>query len=350
MSLINPVPNIHNQNSLPNLMRQVLLACVPGILVLWYFFGWGVFYQIILASLTAVISEALFLKLRGRDWRPAINDSSALVTAFLLAIAIPPLSPWWLIVIGTSFSIIFVKQLYGGLGFNPFNPAMAGYVLLLISFPVLMSSWAPSIDMWGQQLGLLDTGSVIFAGMTQVGVSYTELINGFDGYSTATPLDDMKNQIRLELMPSEILAQPAHQLMTTGWMWANLAFLLGGLYMMWKKTIDWHLPAALLIGLAATALLFNLFAPEQYPSALFHLLSGGTMFAAFFIITDPVSASTTPKGRWIFGIGVGVLIWVIRTFGGYPDAIAFAILLMNMAVPTIDFYTRPRIYGEAKGS
>lgn len=346
MSLISPIPNIHSQQSLPALMRQVLFATVPGILVLWYFFGWGLLVQLILASIVAVIAEALVLKLRNKDWRIAISDSSALVTAFLLAIAIPPMLPWWVTVIGILFAIVFVKQLYGGLGSNPFNPAMAAYVLLLISFPVLMSSWSPSIDMWSQQLGLADTLSVIFMGKTSAGISYMELVNGYDGYSTATPLDHMKNQLRQMLMPSEILVQPEHQLMTPAWMWANLAFLAGGIYLIWKRIIDWHLPVAMLAGLAITALLFNLVAPDQYPSMLFHLLSGGTMFAAFFIVTDPVTASTTPRGRWIFGIGAGFLIWIIRTFGGYPDAIAFAVLLMNMAVPTIDFYTRPRVYGE----
>ncbi len=346
MSLINPVPNIHSEQSLSGLMQQVLLACIPGILVLWYFFGWGIVIQLIIASITAVISEAAVLSIRGKNWRRAISDSSALVTAFLLAISIPAFSPWWLTVLGVSFAIIFVKQLYGGLGSNPFNPAMAAYVLLLISFPILMSSWVPSFEVWQQQLNLWDSLHVILMGSTSAGVSYTELINGFDGYSTATPLDHMKNQLRLELMPDEIATQPEFKLMTTGWLWANLAFLLGGLYMIWRKTIDWHLPAALLLGLSSTALIFNLFAPEQYPSMVFHLLSGGTMFAAFFIVTDPVSASTTPKGRWIFGIGVGILMWVIRTFGSYPDAIAFAILLMNMAAPTIDFYTRPKAYGE----
>ena len=346
MSLVSPVPNIHNKQTLSGLMQQVLIACIPGVLVLWYFFGWGILIQLLIASFAAVTSEALVLKLRGKNWQRAIKDSSALVTAFLLAISLPALAPWWLTVLGVSFAIIFVKQLYGGLGNNPFNPAMAAYVLLLISFPILMSSWVPSFEMWGQQLSLWDSLNVIFIGSTSAGISYTELINGFDGYSTATPLDYMKNQLRLELMPSEIAHQAEFKLMTAGWMWANLAFLLGGLYMMWRKTIDWHLPAALLLGLSGTALIFNLFAPEQYPSMLFHLLSGGTMFAAFFIVTDPVSASTTPTGRWIFGIGVGILMWVIRTYGSYPDAIAFAILLMNMAAPTIDFYTRPKAYGE----
>lgn len=348
MSLLNPVPNIHNNQSLTSLMRRVLIATIPGILVLWHYFGWGILIQLLIACAGAVVSEAVVLKIRGKDWRQAINDTSALVTAFLFAIAIPPLVPWWLTFIGICFAIIFVKQLYGGLGYNPFNPAMAAYVLLLVSFPVLMSSWTPTLEMWGQSLSLADTFGIIFAGSTQSGISYTELLNGFDGYSTATPLDNMKNQLRLELMPSEVLATSEHQLMSKGWFVANIAFLVGGIYLMWRKVIDWHLPVALLAGLGIMALVFNLAAPGEYPSMLFHLVSGGTMFAAFFIVTDPVTASTTPKGRWIFGIGVGVLIWIIRTYGGYPDAIAFAILLMNMAVPTIDFYTRPTVYGESR--
>ena len=341
-------PNMHNaQSQMRQMMLQVLLASLPGIFALFYFFGWGVLINIVIASITAIATEALILKIRQRDWRQALSDNSALVTAFLLAIAIPPLVPWWITVTGVFFAITFAKHLYGGLGYNPFNPAMVGYVLLIISFPVQMTSWSPASPLWENPLSFIDTIAIIFTGLTQSGISLELLINGFDGYSTATPLGALKIALTEGYMTSEILTRPLFSwLAGVGWQWVNIGFLLGGLYLVYKKVIAWQLSIAFLTGLAACAILFSLFAGDSYPSPLIHLFSGGTMLAAFFIVTDPVTASTTVKGRWIFGIGVGIITWIIRTYGGYPDAIAFSVLLMNMAAPTIDYYTRPVAYGE----
>jgi len=342
-------PNIHGANQMQKMMRQVLVASIPGIFALYYFFGWGVLFNISIAALTAVATESLILKLRARNWRRELADSSALVTALLIGIALPPLVPWWITVIGVFFAIAFAKHLYGGLGFNPFNPAMTGYVLLLISFPLQMTSWSPASSLWQNSLGFGETFSLIFNGKTSSGVSLEMLINGFDGFSTATPLDTMKIALNEGYMTAEVFAQPLYSTFAgVGWQWVNLGFLLGGLYLASQRVIAWQLSVAFLSGLTTMALLFSVFAGDSYPSALFHLLSGGTMLAAFFIVTDPVTASTTVKGRWIFGIGVGVITWIIRSWGGYPDAIAFAVLLMNMAAPTIDYYTRPKAYGEVQ--
>jgi len=341
-------PIVHSDLHLRKMMRQVLIASIPGIISLCYFFGWGVLLNITIAAITAVVTEILMLKLRNRNWQQDIMDSSALVTALLLGLALPPLVPWWITVIGTSFAIIFAKHLYGGLGFNPFNPAMAGYVLLLISFPLQMTSWAPASPLWDNSLSLMDTFLLIINGHTVSGASLEQLINGFDGYTTATPLDTMKIKLNEGFMTSEVLQNPLYSwLAGVGWQWVNISFLLGGLYLVWNKCIAWQLSVAFLLGLAGMSIIFSLFAGDAYPSPLFHLFSGGTMLAAFFIVTDPVSATTTPKGRWIAGIGIGALVWIIRTWGGYPDAIAFAVLLINMATPTIEHYTRPLAYGEA---
>jgi len=336
------------------MMLQVLLASLPGMFALFYFFGWGVLINLLIASFTALATEALILKVRNKDWRRELKDSSALVTALLLALALPPLAPWWITVLAVFFAIAFAKQLYGGLGYNPFNPAMTGYVLVLISFPVQMTSWSPASPLWESSLSLLDTLGLIFNGQTSSALTVEMLVNGFDGYSSATPLDNMKTQLSQGLMPSEILKTPLYSGFTSlgiagvGWFWVNIGFLLGGIYLIWKRCIAWQLSAAMLLGLGVIALLFNLVAGDSYAPPLLHLLSGGTMLAAFFIVTDPVTAATTVKGRWIFGIGVGLLTWIIRTWGGYPDAIAFAILLMNMAAPTIDHYTKPIVYGQNK--
>ena len=343
-------PNIHDNSHLRKMMLQVLIASIPGIITLCYFFGWGVLVNISIAAITALVTEAAILKLRNRNWRQDLADSSALVTALLLALALPPLVPWWITVIGVMFAIIFAKHLYGGLGYNPFNPAMTGYVLLLISFPVQMTSWSPASPLWENSISFVDTLALIFQGHTSSGTTLELLINGFDGYSSATPLGSMKMDLTAGYMTSEILTKPLFSwLAGVGWQWVNISFLLGGLYLIYKGCIAWQISAALLLGLALMALLFNLFAGDAYPSLLFHLFSGGTMLGAFFIATDPVTAATTIKGRWIYGIGIGVITWLIRTFGGYPDAIAFAVLLMNIAAPTIDHYTRPMAYGEHNG-
>ncbi len=344
-------PNMHNDSHLRKMMHQVLIASIPGIIALCYFFGWGVIINISIAAVTAVLTEIVMLKLRHRNWQQEISDSSALVTALLLALAVPPLVPWWITVIGITFAIIFAKHLYGGLGLNPFNPAMAGYVLLLISFPVQMTSWAPASPLWDHSISFMDTFQLIIGGKTSAGVSLIDLINGFDGYTTATPLDTMKHKLSEGYMTSEVLQTPLYSwLAGVGWQWVNIAFLLGGLFLIWKKCIYWQLSAAFLTGLAGMSLLFYLLAGDSYASPLFHLFSGGTMLAAFFIVTDPVTAATSIKGRWIFGIGIGVLVWIIRTWGGYPDAIAFSVLLMNMAAPTIDHYTRPLAFGETEST
>jgi Na+-translocating ferredoxin:NAD+ oxidoreductase subunit D len=346
MFLSSHAPNIHGNQRLRAMMRQVIYATIPGIAVIAYFFGPGVIINALLAMLTAVLCEALILKVRKRDWQSEIADSSALVTGILLGIALPPLVPFWVTIIGVSFAIIFAKHLFGGLGYNPFNPAMAGYVLLLISFPVQMTAWSPVSSLWAGELSFADSAGLIFLGQTSNGIALEQLLAGFDGFSSATPLDSMKNQLEQGLMSSEIIAQPLYNgIAGLGWMWVNLAFLAGGIYLAVRKILAWQLAVSMLLGLASFALIAELFSPSQHPGMIFHLLSGATMFGAFFIVTDPVSAATTPKGRWIFGFGVGALTWLIRTYGGYPDALAFAVLLMNMCAPMIDYYTKPISYG-----
>jgi len=315
-------PNIHADNHMRKMMQQVILASIPGLTALLYFFGWGVIINILIASITAVVTEAVVLKLRNRNWQRELKDSSALVTALLLGLALPPLVPWWITVIGVFFAISFAKHLYGGLGYNPFNPAMAGYVLLLVSFPLQMTSWSPASPLWENSIGFADSFALIFSGKTSSGISLEILLNGYDGYSSATPLDNMKNQLSQGLMTSEVLINPLYSgFAGVGWQWVNLGFLMGGLFLIYRGCIAWQLSVAMLVGLTAMAMLFSLIDSDSYSSPLFHLFSGGTMLGAFFIATDPVTAATTVKGRWVFGIGIGVITWIIRSWGGYPDAI-----------------------------
>jgi len=323
-------------------MTQLLLALVPALIALVFFFGPGVLVNITFAIVVALISEALMLKLRDRPLKPFLTDGSALVTAVLFAMAIPPLAPWWLTVVGIVFAIVFAKHLFGGLGYNPFNPAMVAYVLLLLSFPLEMTTWLPAAGIADNSLNLTDAFQLIFTG---------ELANGVnvDTLSGATPLDVMKTQIRLSELPSYIISQPVFGLFGgIGWEWINVWFAVGGLFLIYRGVISWHIPVAMISALLIISSITYLITPEAAASPLFHLLSGGTMIGAFFIATDPVTAATTVKGRIVFGAGVGLLTYIIRVWGGYPDGIAFAVLLMNMLAPLIDYYTQPKVYGTVK--
>ncbi|MDC9724964.1 MAG: electron transport complex subunit RsxD [Gammaproteobacteria bacterium] len=320
-------------------MLQLLLALVPAVIALVYFFGPSVLITMTLAVVVALLAEALMLTLRNRPLKPFLTDGSAVVTAVLLAIALPPLAPWWLTVVGVLFAIIFAKHLYGGLGYNPFNPAMVAYALLLISFPLEMTTWLPVTSLSEQPLDFAGAFQAIFNGQLVSGL-------GFDTISGATPLDSMKTQIGLAQHPSLISSQELFGIFAgKGWEWVNIWLALGGIFLIYRRVISWHIPVAMLVGLASISLITWLIAPEVTGSPLFHLLSGGTMLGAFFIATDPVTAATTIKGRIVFGAGVGLLTYIIRVWGGYPDGIAFAVLIMNMLVPLIDYYTQPKVYG-----
>jgi electron transport complex protein RnfD len=328
-------PHLPASGSVSRMMSFVLLALLPGSLCAAWLFGWGVLVNILLAGLAAITAETVMLMARKRPVLPVLQDGSALLTGVLLALALPPLAPWWIPVIGSLFAIVIAKQLYGGLGYNPFNPAMAGYVVLLISFPRELSLWPAT----GQVLGLQDTLLLVFSG------SLPDTLT-LDAITMATPLDAVKTRLGLSETLTEIRDSAVFgSFAGAGWEWLNLWFLLGGLWLLQQKIIKWQIPAGMLGGLFLTALLFYAWNPDIYPSPLFHLFSGAAMLGAFFIATDPVSASTTPRGRLYYGFGIGVLTYVIRTWGGYPDGVAFAVLLMNMAAPTIDYYTRPRVFG-----
>lgn len=344
-------PHQHSLAQTPALMRTVALACLPGIAAQLYFFGYTVLIQIMLAILTAWASEALMLKLRGKAILPRLKDHSALVTGLLLAIAIPAAAPWWVIVLGSAFAIIVVKQLYGGLGHNLFNPAMAAYVLLLISYPQQMTSWLPPTQLQHHVLSGADPVCLVFTDFSCQGFSVAQLKADVDGRTMATVLDTLRNDLSAGKTASESMQQPVFDgYAGLGWTWINLGFLLGGLFLLQRKVIQWRIPAAVLGSLVLCSGIAWLSDSDRFATPLFQLFSGGTMLAAFFIATDPVSASTTAKGRLIYGALIGVLVFVIRSFGGYPDGWAFAVMLANLSVPLIDAYTKPRTYGHRPGN
>ncbi len=329
-------PHAQGQNRTASVMQSVLLATVPGVVVMTHFFGFGTLANILWGGLLALLFEACALKLRKRPLGFYLRDYSALVTSTLLCIALPPYAPWWLIVVGVGIAILLAKHLYGGLGYNPFNPAMVGYVVLLISFPVQMTAWAPPRGA-GEVPGLLDAVQALFTPAA------------YDGVTMATPLDVLKQNNSL-LIEDLWAANPQFgRWAGKGWEWVNMAFLAGGAWLLYKRIFTWHAPVAMLASLALmSALFYDGGSSASGGSPLFHLLSGATMFGAFFIVTDPVTSAVSLRGRLIYGALIGVLVYLIRVWGNYPDAIAFAVLIMNFAAPFIDHYTQPRTYGHSK--
>ncbi|ADL56368.1 electron transport complex subunit RsxD [Gallionella capsiferriformans] len=333
-------PFITKPVSVSRIMLNVLLALVPGIALYVWFYGPAILISLTLASVTALGVEALMLKIQNKPVAFFLKDNTALLTAWLLALSIPPLAPWWLVVVGTAFAISISKHLYGGMGNNPFNPAMIGYAVLIISFPVHMTHWLTPNGL----------GEIAFSFTDQLNYIFREVLpNGvkLDAVTMATPLDTLKTQLHLNGSISDILDMPIYgHLAGIGSEWVAVGFLLGGLYLLAQRIISWHLPAAYLATLFVIAALFHLLDPAHYVQPGFHLFSGAAMLGAFFILTDPVTSPTTPRGKLIFAMGAALLTYLIRTFGGFPDGMAFATLLMNICVPLIDAWTQPKVFGK----
>lgn len=323
------------------LMLQVLAALVPAALAHIWFFGPGFIFNLLVAAIFAAAGEIVMLRLRSRHPETGLADFSALVTAALLAFALPSLTPWWVTASGALFAIVVAKHLYGGLGFNIFNPAMAGYVMILVAFPMHLNLWvAPRMgDIDYQTLTILQTFQFTLTGLLPDSIS-------FDAISRATPLDAMKAGLNNMQTVTEIRVLPIMgSIGGRGWEWVGIFLAVGGIWLLIKRIIRWQIPAGVGIGLLLPATIIYILDPGANPGPGFHLFGGGAILCAFFIATDPVSAASSPKGRFVFGLGVGLLIYAIRRWGSYSDGVAFAILIMNMSVPAIDYLTRPHIVG-----
>jgi electron transport complex protein RnfD len=332
-------PHFPPHSTVAGVMRQVLYALIPGIAAHVWFFGPGILLQIALATGFALMLEALMLKLRGQDVRLFLGDFSAVTTAVLFALCLPPLAPWWISLIGMIFAIVVAKHLYGGLGQNPFNPAMVGYVVVLISFPQEMTAWLPPSEIANTAIGPWDTLLTILTGQAPGGAAW-------DSITGATPLDTIRTAVASGQMISEARQAPIFgDFGGLGWEWIANWYALGGLYLLWKRIITWHVPATVIGSVLILGTVAWLTDPGSNPAPLQHVFSGALILGAFFIATDPVSGCTSTRGRLLFGAGVGILTLVIRRWGGYPDGVAFAVLLMNMAAPLIDRFTQPRIFG-----
>ena len=336
-------PFINQPSSVSQIMLHVLLALIPGIALYVWYFGPAILVSITLASITALATEAVMLKLRQRPLKPFLTDNSALITGWLLALSIPALAPWWMVVVGTAFAIAIAKHLYGGLGNNPFNPAMIGYAVLIISFPMHMTHWVSPQDLGGAGLSFGEQLNYIFNGVLPAGST-------LDAVTMATPLDTLKTQLHLGLSVQDIRDMPIYgYLAGKGSEMVAIGFAIGGFYLLLTRVINWLVPVIYLVTLFVIAGVFHLADPVHYATPLFHWFSGAAMLGAFFIYTDPVGGATTVKGKVIYAAGAGILTYLIRTFGGFPDGVAFAALLMNICVPLIDTYTQPKVFGKKGG-
>jgi electron transport complex protein RnfD len=326
-----PAPFLLKDVSVSQVMIQVCVALIPGIAAYAWLVGPAILVQLVIATLAALAAEAVMLHLQKKPQAIFLSDGSAIVTAWLIALTFPPLAPWWLVVTGTAFAIVVAKHLYGGLGQNPFNPAMVAFAVCIVAFPALMSQW-PNLSL---ELPFVDQVNVILGLAPRV-----------DALSGATPLDAMKTALKLGDGSVNVVQLLANQdiygnFAGRGWEWVAAGYLLGGLWLWQRKLITWHVPVAFIGALVAISGALWLYQPAQFANPV----SGGAMIGAFFIAPDPVSGCTTPRGKLIFGAGAGLLAYIIRVFGGYPDGVAFAVLLMNLCAPLIDLLTQPRIFG-----
>ena len=352
------------------IMKILLLSLIPAVLVNIYLYGFGVLINILLCLVSCLVTEGILLRLRKRHLNLLWRDSSAAVTAVILGLALPQLLPWHLSVIGSVFAIALVKHAFGGLGQNIFNPAMAAFVFLLISSPVQMTSYVSPVPGNWNHLTFSRSAAIIFGNSaardaarreTQRAIleslelpgdrhEYFRLADSFTG---PTFLTDAMHERPVPSNPDASLQGWTEGALGTGslpWLFIGhiataLAFLLGGLPLIVLRIIDWRIPVSFLSVTGALATVFWLANPDAFLSPLWHLVFGATIFGAFYIITDPVTAVPKPQGAWIFGATVAVFFVIIRNLGGYPDAMAFSVLLGNAAAPLISILTRRREFG-----
>jgi electron transport complex protein RnfD len=337
-------PFTHAPSSVSRTMTMVLVALTPATAINLYLFGWPAILLFAVTLAACVAAEAGSLALAGRAVRPTLLDGSAVVTGWLLAMSLPPWAPWWTGVLGAVFAIPLAKHAFGGLGQNLFNPAMVARVALLVSFPVVMTAWVIPQPLFSASApGFGEALAITFGGQT------------LDGVTSASALGHVKTELTRGIPVSQSAAQvPDLMDMALGLRAGSLGetslllILAGGLFLLWRRIISWHIPVAFLGTLLAMGTLFNAINPDRFAGGLFHLVSGASFLGAFFIATDYVTSPVSKPGQLVFGVGCGLLTWLIRNFAGYPEGVAFAVLLMNSLTPIIDQYTRPRRFGRTR--
>ena len=323
--LLSSSPHIHSGESIAGTMHSVILALFPAALVGIYYFGLPSLVVIVLAIVSCLVVEAIIQKIMNK--KVTVYDGSAALTGLLLAMNLPPTSPWWLVILGSVIAIGMGKHVYGGLGFNPFNPALVARVVLLISFPVQMTTWTMPNP-------IINSKADVLSGATPLGLLK-------EGIMKNGNIDAIKEIADSALFLGNIAGSIGEI--------SAIALIIGALFLFYKRYITWHIPVSFIASAFIFAGIFWLIDPVRYASPLFHILAGGIMLGAFFMATDYVTSPMTGKGMLIFGAGCGLITMIIRLWGGYPEGVSFAILLMNAATPIIDRYTVPKKFGSATG-
>ena len=325
--LIQAAPLLRQEMTTRQAMLDVLLALIPATLAAFWFFGLSALLVVCASVAGSVLTEWIFSPTRER--RERLLDGSGIITGLLLGLTLPSSLPLWMAFIGGAVGIGLGKLIWGGLGQNMFNPALVGRAFLLATFPNAMTTW-------GAHGGPADFFQV-HASNLALPFMHVE----YDGISAATPLGLMKFETQDTPLLNLLIGNTSGCLGET----SGLLLLLGGAYMLLRRVIDWRIPASILLSVAVFSAILFAFGPDKYPGPLFSVFSGGLLIGAFFMATDPVTSPLTPRGTWLFGIGVGLLVVLIRVFGGFPEGVMYAILLMNAATPLIDRYTQPRVFG-----
>ena len=324
--IVSPSPHIHSGDSVKKNMYGVIIALIPALAASLWYFGLGALIVTLTAIAACVLFEYIIQKFLLKT-SPSISDGSAAVTGLLLAFNLPSNIPVWIVIVGAAVAIGIGKMSFGGLGNNPFNPALVGRVFLLISFPVQMTSWPLPLE------------------------SRTSYLDATTG---ATPLSVLKEGLASGKPVSEIMSDlPSYIDLFMGKMGgsageiAGIALLIGFLYMLLRGIITWHIPVAVVGTIAAFTGTLHLIDPQAYANPMFHILTGGVLLGSIFMATDYSSSPMSKNGMLLYGIGIGVITVLIRTFGAYPEGISFAILIMNAFTPLIDKYIKPKRFGEA---
>ncbi|UCD71665.1 MAG: RnfABCDGE type electron transport complex subunit D [Syntrophobacterales bacterium] len=319
--IISSSPHIHSGESIPRIMYSVVIALVPTMFMGVYLFGLRALCVILLTVAAALATEAGAQRMMGR--KVTISDGSAVITGILLALNLPPTAPWWLVVVGSAIAIVIGKQIYGGLGYNPFNPALVARVILLISFPVQMTTWIKPSPLFSGAVDVVTTATPLGAMKTHLIVKGT-----LEGFTMVDLWGPFMGNIGGCIGETSVIA-----------------LLIGAGFLLYRGYISWHIPVTFIGTVLILSGLFWLINPDQYMNPLFHILTGGLMLGAFYMATDMVTSPMTYSGMMVFGAGCGAITIVIRLFGGYPEGVSYSILLMNAATPLIDRYMRPKTFG-----
>ncbi len=318
-------PLLRQEMTTPAVMRDVIIALLPATGAAIWFFGISAVLVLGASIIGALAAEWLFAPTASRG--ASLLDGSGLLTGLLLGLTLPPGLPMWMAFLGGFVGICLGKVIWGGLGHNLFNPALLGRAFLLATFPIAMTTWA--------------TASPGEFNVLAGNLAWPFMQSGIDGVSAATPLGLLKFEQEVTPLANLVIGKTSGSLGET----SGLLLLLGGIYLWIRRDLDWRIPISILLTVAIFSAALGLFDAERFPTPLFSMFSGGLLLGAIYMATDPVTSPVTPKGAWIFGIGVGLLVMLIRVFGGLPEGVMYAILLMNAATPLIDRYTQPRVFG-----